>query len=209
MLNLLSYEVHKSVFFYLFLIFPESLKKSSIFLQMLNLLSYAVHKSVFFGLIYFFATIAKKTLKSTAYVLRFIGCQSSKFLVLSGTSFIHCIVTLQRKLRQGWDRVQLGLPIRTLSQPYTNPIPTLSQPPLQYEQKQTEFSRYAFKKVLQHHAVFHPSEKPGKGSQLLNMRESLKGLKSPDKPGSTLRFGLKGSGFRIRSCIISAYYCQI
>ena len=29
-------------------------------------------------------------------------------------------------MRESWDRVQLGLPISTLSQPYTNPISTLS-----------------------------------------------------------------------------------
>ena len=45
-------------------------------------------------------------------------------------AFIRCRQSIQRQLREGWDRVQLGLPIRTLSQPYTNPIPTLTEPPL-------------------------------------------------------------------------------
>ena len=52
--------------------------------------------------------------------------------------FIHCLQCIQLQLREGWDRVQLGLPIRTLSQPYTNPIPTLTEPPLNLKQMKSE-----------------------------------------------------------------------
>ena len=58
------------------------------------------------------------------------------------TSFIHWWESVERVFRGGWERVQWGLPILTLTEPSLNPHWTLTEPSLNPEQIQIEFQRF-------------------------------------------------------------------
>jgi len=71
---------------------------------------------------------------------------------------VRCIHSIQRGYNEGSVRVQLGLPIPTLTEPSLYPNWTLTEPPLKTERNTTIFRISAFVVRVQFNAIFLQSK---------------------------------------------------